>query len=203
MRAYRALLDHDHAAVDAARRLAALAEKAGDEATLQLAWDRVVALDPFDAAAHSRIGAAGDEAPRLGGGDARIQGGAADQRRRQGDGALRPGGSLPARRPAARTRRRRRCPPWKSRRPSNGRRTCFCARSRESDVRAPLTPGAAAVRPRAAGRGCADAGWAPSRPPAPIARFAGLQWTFARVRYDAWTQPPGPALRHLRRALDD
>ena len=23
------------------------------------------------------------------------------------------------------------------------------------------------------------------------ARFAGLQWTFARVRYDAWTLPPG------------
>ena len=70
MRAYRALLDHDHAAVEPARRLAVLAEKAGDEATLQLAWDRVVALDPFDAAAHSRIGAAGDEAPRLGSGDA-------------------------------------------------------------------------------------------------------------------------------------
>jgi hypothetical protein len=27
---------------------------------------------------------------------------------------------------------------------------------------------------------------------APDARFAGLQWTFARVRYEAWTQPPGP-----------
>jgi Flp pilus assembly protein TadD len=56
MRAYRALLDHDHAAVDPARSLAALAEKAGDEATLQLAWDRIVALDPFDAGAHSGSG---------------------------------------------------------------------------------------------------------------------------------------------------
>ena len=26
---------------------------------------------------------------------------------------------------------------------------------------------------------------------APDSRFAGLQWTFARVRYDAWTLPPG------------
>jgi len=25
----------------------------------------------------------------------------------------------------------------------------------------------------------------------PDARFAGLQWTFARIRYDAWTLPPG------------
>src|SRR5688500_5335639 len=35
MRAYRALLDHDHAAVEPARRLALLAEKTGDEAALQ------------------------------------------------------------------------------------------------------------------------------------------------------------------------
>jgi tetratricopeptide (TPR) repeat protein len=56
IRAYRALLDHDHAEVDVARRLAALAEKAGDQATLQFAWDRVVALDPFDSAAHTGAG---------------------------------------------------------------------------------------------------------------------------------------------------
>jgi tetratricopeptide (TPR) repeat protein len=56
MRAYRALLDHDHAAIAPARSLATLAEKAGDEAALQLAWDRIVALDPFDAAAHRGSG---------------------------------------------------------------------------------------------------------------------------------------------------
>jgi hypothetical protein len=28
-------------------------------------------------------------------------------------------------------------------------------------------------------------------PIAPDARFAGLQWTFARIRYTAWTMPPG------------
>jgi hypothetical protein len=28
--------------------------------------------------------------------------------------------------------------------------------------------------------------------PVPDPRFAGLEWTFARVRYDAWTLPPGP-----------
>jgi tetratricopeptide (TPR) repeat protein len=56
IKAYRALLDHDHTAIDAARRLAALAEKTGDEAVLRFAWDRVVALDPFDGVAHSGAG---------------------------------------------------------------------------------------------------------------------------------------------------
>ena len=56
MRAYRALLDHDHSAVEPARRLALLAEKAGDEKTARFAWERVVALDPFDAQAHSGAG---------------------------------------------------------------------------------------------------------------------------------------------------
>ena len=56
MKAYRALLDHDHAEIESARKLAALAEKSGDEAMVRFAWDRVVALDPFDAAAHSGSG---------------------------------------------------------------------------------------------------------------------------------------------------
>ena len=56
IRAYRALLAHDHAAVEPARRLAAAAEKAGDDSALQLAFDRVVALDPFDAQAHVGAG---------------------------------------------------------------------------------------------------------------------------------------------------
>jgi hypothetical protein len=42
----------------------------------------------------------------------------------------------------------------------------------------------------------AGVSWAPSRADAqlanaPDARFAGLQWTFARIRYTAWTVPPG------------
>ena len=52
IKAYRALIEHDHAAVEPARRLSALAEKAGDEAMQRFALERVVALDPFDAAAH-------------------------------------------------------------------------------------------------------------------------------------------------------
>jgi tetratricopeptide (TPR) repeat protein len=56
IKAYRALIEHDHAAVEPARRLAALAEKAGDEAMLRFALERVVALDPFDATAHSGSG---------------------------------------------------------------------------------------------------------------------------------------------------
>jgi tetratricopeptide (TPR) repeat protein len=56
IRAYRALLEHDHAAVAPARRLAEIAEKAGDDASAQLAHERVVALDPFDAKAHTGAG---------------------------------------------------------------------------------------------------------------------------------------------------
>ena len=53
---YQALLAHDHTAVDPARELAVLAEKAGDEKAASLAWSRVIALDPFDAQAHTGFG---------------------------------------------------------------------------------------------------------------------------------------------------
>jgi tetratricopeptide (TPR) repeat protein len=53
---YRALLAHDHTAVDPARRLAQVGEKAGDEAAAALGHERVVSLDPFDAQAHSGLG---------------------------------------------------------------------------------------------------------------------------------------------------
>jgi Tfp pilus assembly protein PilF len=56
MREYQALLAHDHAAVEPARRLAALAEKAGDEKALAFAYERIVALDPFDPNAHTGLG---------------------------------------------------------------------------------------------------------------------------------------------------
>jgi cellulose synthase operon protein C len=53
---YRALLANDHTAVDPARRLAELAEKAGDEQAVALGQERVVSLDPFDAQAHTGLG---------------------------------------------------------------------------------------------------------------------------------------------------
>jgi len=53
---YRALLVNDHTDVDAARRLAALAQKAGDKDALLLAQERVVSLDPFDPQAHAGLG---------------------------------------------------------------------------------------------------------------------------------------------------
>jgi tetratricopeptide (TPR) repeat protein len=56
IREYQALLAHDHAAIDPARRLAALADKAGDEKSSAMAYDRIVALDPFDAQAHTGAG---------------------------------------------------------------------------------------------------------------------------------------------------
>jgi tetratricopeptide (TPR) repeat protein len=56
MKEYRALLDQDHNAIDAARRLAELAAKTNDQSVLAYANDRIVELDPFDASGHSGLG---------------------------------------------------------------------------------------------------------------------------------------------------
>ena len=56
IREYQALLAHDHTGLEPARRLAAIAEKAGDEKSAAMAFERIVALDPFDAAAHTGAG---------------------------------------------------------------------------------------------------------------------------------------------------
>ena len=53
---YRLFLANDHTDVAAARQLATLAEKAGDEQASTLARERVVALDPFDAESHTGLG---------------------------------------------------------------------------------------------------------------------------------------------------
>ena len=52
----KALLTYDHTNVAAARRLAALADKAADEGARLLAYERIVTVDPFDAAAHTAYG---------------------------------------------------------------------------------------------------------------------------------------------------
>jgi tetratricopeptide (TPR) repeat protein len=51
-----AVLASDHTNVGAARKLLQLGQTTGDERTIGVAVDRVVALDPFDAAAHSGAG---------------------------------------------------------------------------------------------------------------------------------------------------
>jgi tetratricopeptide (TPR) repeat protein len=56
MTEYQAVLARDHATVDAARKLAALAEKAGDQKALRLAYDRLVTIDPFDPVGHTGLG---------------------------------------------------------------------------------------------------------------------------------------------------
>jgi len=56
MAEYQAVLARDHATVDAARKLAALAEKAGATPALLLAYERVVTIDPFDPLGHSGLG---------------------------------------------------------------------------------------------------------------------------------------------------
>ncbi|HET7697413.1 MAG TPA: tetratricopeptide repeat protein [Vicinamibacterales bacterium] len=53
---YEAVLAADHTNVDAARKLVDLAAAAGDDRALNLGLERVVALDPFDAAAHTGAG---------------------------------------------------------------------------------------------------------------------------------------------------
>jgi cellulose synthase operon protein C len=53
---YQALLEQDHTAVEPARRLAALADKAKNDAAAATAYERIVALDPFDPAAHTGLG---------------------------------------------------------------------------------------------------------------------------------------------------
>jgi tetratricopeptide (TPR) repeat protein len=56
VKAYQALLAHDHTAVEPARRLATLAEKLKDESAAADAYARIVELDPFDARAHTGLG---------------------------------------------------------------------------------------------------------------------------------------------------
>jgi tetratricopeptide (TPR) repeat protein len=53
---YEALIAADHTNLEAARKMSVLAEAAGDERATSVAVTRVVALDPFDATAHSRWG---------------------------------------------------------------------------------------------------------------------------------------------------
>jgi tetratricopeptide (TPR) repeat protein len=53
---YKALLEQDHTALEPARRLAALAAKAQDDRAAAIAYDRIVEIDPFDAAAHTGLG---------------------------------------------------------------------------------------------------------------------------------------------------
>ena len=50
------LLTHDHTDAEAARRLAELASTAGDTKLARMAYERVVMLDPFDAAPHTALG---------------------------------------------------------------------------------------------------------------------------------------------------
>jgi tetratricopeptide (TPR) repeat protein len=56
MKEYEALLGSDHTNVEAARKLWALAQAAGDERLTAFAVTRIVSLDPFDATAHTGWG---------------------------------------------------------------------------------------------------------------------------------------------------
>jgi len=56
MRELELLLTYDHTALAEARKLVTLAEQAKDLARLRLAYERVVAIDPFDSGAHGGLG---------------------------------------------------------------------------------------------------------------------------------------------------
>jgi tetratricopeptide (TPR) repeat protein len=56
LRELQALVGDDHTNIAAARRLVPLARRLGDQTALALAYDRIVTLDPFDAASHSAYG---------------------------------------------------------------------------------------------------------------------------------------------------
>ena len=83
VRVSRALLAGDHTTVEAARRLAALAEKARRPRRCCSRTTAIVAIDPFDPPAHSGLGPAGAQEQPAGDGRARVQGGARDRPGRQ------------------------------------------------------------------------------------------------------------------------
>jgi tetratricopeptide (TPR) repeat protein len=56
MKEYQLFLDSDHTNIEAARKLQQVAQSANDEAALAFALARIVALDPFDTAAHTGWG---------------------------------------------------------------------------------------------------------------------------------------------------
>lgn len=56
LRELELLLEVDETSLEAARQLAALAEEAGDERRMALAYDRVIGIDPFDPVPHLAIG---------------------------------------------------------------------------------------------------------------------------------------------------
>jgi tetratricopeptide (TPR) repeat protein len=56
LRELKGLLGDDHTNLEGARRLVPLARRLGDQAALALAYERIVTLDPFDAATHSAYG---------------------------------------------------------------------------------------------------------------------------------------------------
>ncbi len=56
LRELSSLVADDHTNIEAARRLARLANRLGDGQAAALAWNHVVVIDPFDAAAHAALG---------------------------------------------------------------------------------------------------------------------------------------------------
>ena len=56
LRELKALVGDDHTGIELARALVPLARRLGDQDALALAYERIVTLDPFDAAAHSAYG---------------------------------------------------------------------------------------------------------------------------------------------------
>jgi tetratricopeptide (TPR) repeat protein len=56
MRELETLLGHDHTNLEAARQLSELAQEAGDEPRMWLAYERIVSVNPFEQGAHGSLG---------------------------------------------------------------------------------------------------------------------------------------------------
>ena len=205
---YEALLSSDHTNVEAARKILVLAQAAGDERAI------TVALDPDRRSRSVRYlrpiggGAARAEEARARRRDARVPGGAADRRaptrpRRtatSGKATCSPGmqgrgqeGSAGGARDRAELRARSGVAAQRGRRNEVGR----CARrlgvAGLGVLRSSLVVRCAGRRSASSARSPLQA-QPPPVPAAPDARFAGLQWTFVRIHYAAWTLPPRAGL---------
>src|SRR4029079_14972607 len=129
----------------------------------------------------------------------RVQGRAGDRSRRQGLCALRPRRSVPPGQSACgrKGRSARSARDCSQLRPRAGTAASFHQGSRHRR-RSPMTR----LLPVAAASGLllwAGSAWIPARADAQLnhvsdARFAGLQWTFVRIRDHAWTVPQGGLL---------
>ena len=201
MKEYQALLAQDHTAVDPARPPRVVVGATGGARAaarrVQAAWSTSIRSTRRAHRARA-VRAANNDAPTaVREFKAALAIGPADSRRGR---ALRSRRGLPAGEPAG---RREKGGAGRARnRPDLRARAGIAAARDQNGTGGGEITGVRRARPTTLASVCAAAAaglllWlaaGPSNaqaPPRPDGRFAGLQWTFARIRYTAWTVPPG------------